>query len=61
MRDNWDVIVSFRQANKVNRERLVHSFMGIMAVTSYDEGETVLMECTSEDYCVCVIDNIHDA
>ena len=54
MRDNLDVIVSFRQANKVNRERLVHSFM---AVTSYDEGESVLMECTSEDYCVCVIDN----
>ena len=58
MRDNLDVIVSFRQANKDNRERLVHSFM---AVTTYEEGEKMLMDCTCEDYCVCVIDNTMNA
>jgi hypothetical protein len=54
MRDQLDIIVSFRQSSKIARERLVH---GYMATDDLKHGERVLMDATKEPYSALVIDN----
>lgn len=54
MRDNLDICISFKQPNKVSRERLVYSFM---CSTSYSIGEEALMLATSPNFQTLVIDN----
>jgi len=54
MRDQLDVVATFRQAGKIARERLIDGFL---AVESSKGGEAVLREATEEKYSMLIIDN----
>lgn len=54
MRDNLDAILTFNLPNKIQRDKIVESFL---MVNDRQEGEDVLKLITSRPYYVMVIDN----
>ena len=54
MRDNLDAVMTFNLPNKIQRDRIVESFL---MVNDRQEGEDVLKLITSRQYYIMVIDN----
>ena len=54
MRDQADMLIVWRQSNKLNRDRVIEGFL---AVKDPQEGENVLREATDGEHNVLVINN----